>query len=152
MKRLLSLLVLVLMTASVSAQLISEEQARERALKYLTSNGAAKARGMDVTPDRKATTAKTDAKSIYAFNLEGGGYMIASGDSRALPVLGYSATGAIDWDRMPDNMRAWLKSYDQAMATLGNTKAFTDGVSRRGLKTRAPREAIAPLLKTQWDQ
>ena len=140
------------MTASVSAQLISEEQARERALKYLTSNGAAKARGMDVTPDRKATTAKTDAKSIYAFNLEGGGYMIASGDSRALPVLGYSATGAIDWDRMPDNMRAWLKSYDQAMATLGNTKAFTDGVSRRGLKTRAPREAIAPMLKTQWHQ
>ncbi len=143
---------MVLMTASVSAQLISEEQARERALKYLTSNGAAKARGMDVTPDRKATTAKTDAKSIYAFNLEGGGYMIASGDSRALPVLGYSATGAIDWDRMPDNMRAWLKSYDQAMATLGNTKAFTDGVSRRGLKTRAPREAIAPMLKTQWYQ
>ncbi len=152
MKRQLFLLVLVLMTAGVWAQQISEEQARDRALKYLTANGAAKARGMNVTSDRKATTAKTDAKSIYAFNLEGGGYVIASGDSRALPVLGYSATGTIDWDRMPDNMRAWLKSYDQAMATLGNTKEFTDGVSRRGQKTRAPREAIKPLLKTHWDQ
>ena len=152
MKRPLFLLLLVLTTAGVSAQQISEEQARDRALKYLTANGAAKARGMNVASDRKATTAKTDAKSIYAFNLEGGGYVIASGDSRALPVLGYSATGTIDWDRMPDNMRAWLKSYDQAMATLGNTKEFTDGVSRRGLKTRAPREAIKPLLKTHWDQ
>ena len=152
MKRQLLLLVLVLMTAGVWAQQISEEQARDRALKFLTNNDAAKTRGLNVGMDRKTVTAKTDAKSIYAFNLDGGGYVIASGDSRALPVLGYSATGSIDWDRMPDNMRAWLKSYDQAMATLGNTKEFTDGVSRHGQKTRAPREAIGPLLKTQWDQ
>ena len=152
MKRQLLLLVLVLMTAGVWAQQISEEQARDRALKFLTNNDAAKTRGLNVGMDRKTVTAKTDVRSIYAFNLDGGGYVIASGDSRALPVLGYSATGSIDWDRMPDNMRAWLKSYDQAMATLGNTKEFTDGVSRHGQKTRAPREAIGPLLKTQWDQ
>ena len=140
------------MTAGVWAQQISEEQARNRALKYLSNNAPAKTRGLNVGMDRKTVTAKTDAKSIYAFNLDGGGYVIASGDSRALPVLGYSATGSIDWDRMPDNMRAWLKSYDQAMATLGNTKEFTDGVSRHGHTTRAPREAIAPLLKTPWNQ
>ena len=152
MKRQLLLLLLVLMTAGVWAQQISEEQARNRALKYLSNNAPAKTRGLNVGMDRKTVTAKTDAKSIYAFNLDGGGFVIASGDSRALPVLGYSATGSIDWDRMPDNMRAWLKSYDQAMATLGNTKEFTDGVSRHGPMTRAPREAIAPLLKTQWYQ
>ena len=67
-------------------------------------------------------------------------------------MLGYSDTGTIDWDRMPDNMRAWLKSYDEAMATLGDTKAFADGVSTYGQKTRAPREAIDPLIKTQWNQ
>ena len=152
MKRQLLLLLLVLMTAGVWAQQISEEQARNRALKYLSNNAPAKTRGLNVGMDRKTVTAKTGAKSIYAFNLDGGGFVIASGDSRALPVLGYSATGNIDWDRMPDNLRAWLKSYDQAMATLGNTKEFTDGVSRHGQKTRAPREAIAPLLKTPWDQ
>ncbi len=152
MKRQLLLLLLVLMTAGVWAQQISEEQARDRALKYLSNNAPAKTRGLNVGIDRKTVTAKTDAKSIYAFNLDGGGFVIASGDSRALPVLGYSATGSIDWDRMPDNMRAWLKSYDQAMATLGNTKEFTDGVSRHGPMTRAPREAIGPLLKTQWYQ
>ena len=152
MKRQLLLLLLVLMTAGVWAQQISEEQARNRALKYLSNNAPAKTRGLNVGMDRKTVTAKTDVKSIYAFNLDGGGYVIASGDSRALPVLGYSATGSIDWDKMPDNMRAWLKSYDQAMATLGNTKEFTDGVSRHGQKTRAPREAIAPLLKTPWNQ
>ena len=106
MKRQLLLLVLVLMTAGVWAQQISEEQARDRALKFLTDHDAAKTRGLNVGMDRKTVTAKTDARSIYAFNLDGGGFVIASGDSRALPVLGYSATGSIDWDRMPDNMRA----------------------------------------------
>ena len=152
MKRPLVLLLLVLMTAAVWAQQISEEQARDRALKYLTTNDAAQSRGMKVAMNRKLVRARTDAKSIYAFNLEGGGYVIASGDSRALPVLGYSDTGTIDWDRMPDNMRAWLKSYDKAMATLGNTKEFADGVSRHGQTTRSPHEAIGPLLKTLWYQ
>ena len=140
MKRQLLLLVLVLMTAGVWAQQISEEQARDRALKFLTNNAPAKTRGLNVGIDRKTVTAKTGAKSIYAFNLDGGGFVIASGDSRALPVLGYSATGSIDWDRMPDNMRAWLKSYDQAMA--GNTGQH-EGVFRRREQTRTddPRPA-----------
>ena len=69
MKRQLLLLVLVLMTVGVWAQQISEEQARDRALKFLTNNAPAKTRGLNVGIDRKTVTAKTDAKSIYAFNL-----------------------------------------------------------------------------------
>ena len=152
MRRLFLLFVLTLLTAVVWAQRISEEQARERALKYLTTNSAAKARGMHAVGSTKTTTAKVGANSIYAFNLEGGGYVIASGDSRALPVLGYSDSGAIDWDRMPANMQAWLKQYDQAIASLGKSQDFADGNSKRGLKTRTAQPAIDPLIKTQWDQ
>lgn len=151
-KRLLFLFVLVLSTMTVTAQQISEQQAKDRALQFLGNNSAAKARGLDGASMR-LNTAKVEAQSIYAFNVEGGGYVIASADSRALPVLGYSASGTIDWEKMPVNMRVWLKSYDEAMKTLGNTKDFVDGNYRRGLKkTRAPRAAIAPLLKTTWDQ
>ncbi len=53
MKRPLLLLVLVLMTAGVWAQQISEEQARDRALKFLTNNDAAKTRGLNVGMDRR---------------------------------------------------------------------------------------------------
>ena len=67
MKRQLLLLLLVLMTAGVWAQQISEEQARDRALKYLSNNAPAKTRGLNVGMDRKTVTAKTGAKSIYAF-------------------------------------------------------------------------------------
>ena len=79
MKRQLLLLLLVLMTAGVWAQQISEEQARDRALKYLSNNAPAKTRGLNVGMDRKTVTAKTGAKSIYAFNLDGGGFVIDAG-------------------------------------------------------------------------
>ena len=151
MKRSLSFVVLMLLAVGAWAQQISEEQARERALQYLNNNGAAKARGM-VAVSRKTTTAKVGAKSIYAFNMEGGGYVIASGDSRTLPVLGYSDKGTIDWEQLPDNMRAWLKGYDEAIASLGDSQDFADGNSKQGPKTRAPKAAIEPLIKTTWYQ
>ena len=148
MKRIL-LLVLTCLAISVWGQQISEQQAKERVLQFLNDNAPAKARGLSA----RMEAAKVEAQSIYAFNVEGGGYIIASGDSRALPLLGYSDKGTIDWDHMPDNMRYWLKQYDQAMATLGKNKTFRDGNSIFAkATTRAERQAVAPLIKTEWYQ
>ncbi len=47
------------MTAGVWAQQISEEQARDRALKFLTDSHAAKTRGLNVGMDRKTVTANS---------------------------------------------------------------------------------------------
>ena len=152
MKRLLIILVQGLIAIGVWAQPITEQQALDRALKYLNKNAAAKARGMD-SKLTKFDAAKIEVQGIYAFNNEEGGYVIASGDSRALPVLGYATEGRIDWERMSQNMRAFLKSYDKALATLGDRTDFTDGNWTRSIaKTRKSRAAIAPLLKTNWDQ
>lgn len=145
-------LVLALMAIGSSAQQISKQQAQNRALQYLTNKAPSKARGLAVDASRMKS-AKVGAKSIYAFNFDGGGYVIASADSRALPVLGYSDSGSIDWEKMPDNMRSWLKQYDEAMATLGNTKDFVDGIYQHGNQTtRAPKAAIEPMIKTKWYQ
>ena len=151
-KNVLLSFLLALLTVSVWAQKISEQQARERVLQFLSDNTSAMSRGLH-TRGVQMEAAKVEAKSIYAFNIEGGGYVIASGDKRALPVLGYSDTGTIDWDRMPDNMRAWLKQYDEAIKTLGKNKTFRDGNSifAKG-KTRTAWAAIKPLIKTTWYQ
>lgn len=154
-KRLLFLFVLALLTLNVMAQQITEQQAKERALRYLASNSAAKTRGLNANATTRLDATKVEAQSIYAFNIDGGGYVIASADSRSLPVLGYSAKGKIDWEKMPENMRVWLKSYDAAMKTLGNRNDFVDGVFQHAIKvkkTRAERAPINPLLKTTWDQ
>ena len=149
MKRLFILIALSLLTIGAWAQQLTEQEAKDRALQYLNEKAPAKARGL---ASARLESAKVGAKSIYAFNREGGGYVIASGDERTLPVLGYSDSGTIDWERMPKNMQAWLKQYDEAIATLGKSQDFADGNSKRGLKTRMAQPAIEPLIKTQWDQ
>ena len=149
MKRIFLLIALGLLTIGTWAQQLTEQEAKDRALQYLHEKAPAKARGL---ASSKLKSAKVGAKSIYAFNREDGGYVIASGDERTLPVLGYSDSGTIDWERLPKNMQAWLKQYDEAIATLGKSQDFADGISKRGLKTRAPKAAIEPLVKTTWYQ
>lgn len=152
MRRLLSIFVFTAVTIRVAAQPISEQQALNRVIQHLTTSTPLKARSLAGDPSR-LKSAKVEANSIYAFNVDGGGFVIASADSRALPVLGYSSSGSINWEQMPDNMRGWLKSYDKAIATLGNTNDFVDGISIRGLqKKRAPKAAIEPLIKSRWYQ
>lgn len=159
-KILLTLFAVFFCWVTIFAQQLTEQEAMERALQYINSNkSSANARRMAAPAlkgKKKFTPAKTEARKIYAFNMEGGGYVIASADSRALPVLGYSATGTIDWDHMPENMRSWLKQYDEAIATLGHRMDFKDGEMRKAdgaqVNRRASRSAVEPLIKTHWDQ
>ena len=103
MKRIIFLIALMWLTIGTWAQHFTEQQAKERALQYLNEKALAKTRGL---ASAQLESAKVGAKKIYAFNREGGGYVIASADERTLPVLGYSDSGSIDWDRMPANMQA----------------------------------------------
>ncbi|MBR4643935.1 MAG: C10 family peptidase [Bacteroidaceae bacterium] len=151
---------------TLSAQQLTEQQAMERALQYMNSGKAsANARRMAAPANggsMKLKTAPVEARKIYAFNMEGGGFVIASADQRTLPVLGYSTTGSIDWEQMPENMRSWLKQYDEAIATLGHRRDFRDGEQMATLygedattarqSRRAKRTAVEPLIKTHWDQ
>ena len=159
-KILLTLFAVIFCWVTLMAQQLTEQEAMDRALQYINSNkSSANARRMAAPAlkgKKKFTPAKTNARKIYAFNMEGGGYVIASADSRTLPVLGYSTTGTIDWDHMPENMRSWLKQYDEAIATLGHRMDFKDGEMRQAdgeqVNRRASRSAVEPLIKTHWDQ
>ena len=163
--RIMVLIGMVMMANGAVAQQLTEQQAKERAGRFLKERRSQEAGVRREGVRREGVTltaARVEAKSIYAFNCEGGGYVIASADSRALPVLGYSDTGSIDWERMPENMRVWLKLYDEAIATLGNRQDFKDGdmtgshpTSRNGTQRQTrmdARTAVEPLIKTNWYQ
>ena len=156
----LILLLLSLLTTHVTwAQPITEQEAAERALQFIRKhNPSSRARAMvRANSTQMLEAVKVETDKIYAFNMKGGGYVIASGDSRALPVLGYSDSGSIDWTNMPENMRAWLKGYEEAIATLGSTSDFADGNlltadGKQTSSTRLARTAIEPMVTTQWGQ
>ena len=152
MKRSLFVFLLAVLVLGAWAQAISEQDAKARVLQYLQKSERVKARGGKPIGEQLAL-AKVGAEKIYAFNLEGGGYVIASGDSRALPVLGYSDSGHIDWENMPASMKWWLKSYDEAIASLCDHQ-FVDGnpMDGRAMTRAETMTAIAPLLAMHWDQ
>ena len=153
------LLLSLLTTFATWAQPITEQEAADRALRFLRKNTPSlRARAMARAKSPKMLeAAKVEAERIYAFNVNGGGYIIASGDSRALPVLGYSDSGSIDWEDMPENMRAWLRGYDEAIATLGSVTDFADGNlltadGKQTFSTRLARAAVEPMVTAQWGQ
>ena len=146
MKRTNLLLMLLAFCLFISAQPISQQEALNRVTSYLKSTPVAD-RAHRAKQQLRMNPVSVDIPNLYVFDIQGGGYVIASGDERALPVLGYSMSSHMDWDRMPDNMRWWLKGYSQAIEALGDAQITdTDG------GTRAGKAAIAPLVTTHWDQ
>ena len=79
MKRSLFVFLLAVLVLGAWAQAISEQDAKARVLQYLQNSERAKARGGKPIGEQ-LTLAKVGAEKIYAYNLEGGGYVIASGD------------------------------------------------------------------------
>ena len=84
---------------------------------------------------------------FYVFNAEkNGGFVIVSGDDRAKTILGYSNSGNLDLNNLPENVKWWLGFYTEAMVALENS-----AVKQKGL-TQTAKSAISPLIKTKWNQ
>ena len=132
--------------SSLFAQHVTEDQALQKAQAFL--QGRIEATVSSNRAPRKmyrlAKAAQNDA--YYVFNAEdNGGFVIVSGDERTDEILGYSTVGNIDFDNIPDNMRAWLNSYEEQILSLpARVKAAPAKVPTH--------PAIEPLISTTWSQ
>lgn len=147
MNRLLLVTIAFMVSMTTWGQTISEQEAKNRAADFLIQRAPAMARGQRASSIKKTLeTAKMEVNGLYAFNLKGGGFVIASGDERTVPILGYSDHGSIDWQHMPENVKGWLSGYAADIASLGSEAL------RRGEQSSSPRQAIEPLLTCHWYQ
>lgn len=55
--------------------------------------------------------AKAEQPAYYVFARDNGGFVIASGDDLAAPVLGYSNSAWPGYDALPVQLKEWLKGY-----------------------------------------
>lgn len=152
MKRTAFAIIVCLASVQLFAQHISEQESLNRALQYLETNrilsGSVRMTAQVRDGGQTLKQADMEVDNVYAFNINGGGFIIASGDERAYPVLGYSDNGSVEWESMPENMCAWIKGYDEAIAALGNRKDIGNAV-----RTADPEKTvIEPLIKTHWNQ
>ncbi len=145
---------------------VSEAEARQKARAFLRERNMtdadilpvvghgcrAKVAGHDMADERN---------SYYVFNLDGGsGYVIVSGDDRTVPILGYSDSGSVSEDDMPDGLRYLLDGYAEQLEWMdshyGADGAYeTDGAkgAYKAYKAQsAARSAIAPMIETRWNQ
>lgn len=131
---------------------VGEQQARQKAVAFMT--GKATTRGANTLTrvylplqTKSASWSVSDAP-IYVYNLEGGGYVIVSGDDRTADILGFSEKGSLDANRLPANMKSWLQSYVRKIESIP-----ASAMPRRKAITRsAAKTAIATKLKTEWGQ
>jgi hypothetical protein len=109
--RKLFLLLACLFSVAIYAGHISEQEALQKARQFMHDKQFATT-GVDNTR-RAASASQPETNSgYYIFNAKNnGGFVIVSADDRTMPILGYSDSGTLSEDNMPDNLRAWLASY-----------------------------------------
>ena len=153
MKRILLLLVLASFTGvwTLAAD-ITPEQAMNEARQFMM------AKMQRQTGDQQAPAVAPQmalagrVSELYVFNVASGngGYVIVSNDDCAVPVLGYSESGALDVNNIPENMRAWLEGYAEEIAwAKAHPSQMAPAMHRAKSNVKTP---IAPLMQTQWYQ
>ena len=132
---------------------VTASQARQQAQAFLnsriaTGNGPRHAPG--TTPQLMQ---EQMVSGLYVFNVNNdGGFIIVSNDDVATPILGYSDSGTLDPNNMPDNMRAWLQGYADEIAWAKEHHIAKVDASSTPRINRAPKAPIGPLLSTTWNQ
>jgi hypothetical protein len=149
MRKLRITLILLCISLAVFSAEITPQQALETARAFIQQRKGVTTKMRRAPLNITMQQTETGVQMLYAFNAEGGGYVIASGDDRTLPVLGYSLTGSIDADDMPDNMRSWLQGYADDIAHLSKSYNASTPSGGWGASQLAP---VSPMLKTTWYQ
>lgn len=149
MKKRLVLIGFCAVSTMCMAAPVSVETAKEKAAKFLTAHSALRraVSKSELTLAYSGKDATTGAEVLYVFNRgEQEGFVIASGDDCAEPVLGFSDTGTFNADQMAPATKWWLDGYQQEIAFA----------ARYGQHTQARRATnyadIAPMIETMWDQ
>ena len=132
----------ILLTAmAAQAAPITETEARSNVWQFLNSGkqNIKGARSLTLAHTiYKGGESQTDGSPmLYVFNVNGDqGFVVASADDVALPILAYGNEGGFSQGEIPDNVGAWLQGYaDQiaeARASGASSKAVTNSTTTEG--------------------
>lgn len=123
---------------------ITRQQAQQNVSEFLQGKGInVKRMAMRHAP----MSQEEENAPYYVFNIgDDNGFVIAAGDDRAYSILGYSDSGHLDTDSMPDGMKYMLDFYAQQIAAAPET---AESVKK---KATSSHPAVEPMLTTKWHQ
>ncbi len=130
---------------------VGKERARQIATTFLNNNGARSSELSEVSAD-------AGFDNVYVFTTESS-FVLVAADDRVQPILGYSLDGKFDTENIPDNMRAWVEDYSDAIRyAINHQTRASDEVTRQwtnlemGVDIHRAEVVVEPLIQTQWDQ
>ncbi len=152
LNKVLLLAAAVLMIGTAVAAPVNPKRAAALAQSFFSSQTGAKSgnRLADVPTEWQY-------RGIYLFEGADGGFVLVAADDAARPILGYSATGAMDTANMPPALQEWLKGYQKEIDILCEAKGFPPHAEWYALEQGiTPKdtvwEGVEPMLTTFWDQ
>ena len=147
-----SLALVTMLSFNASAGNVNVNAARAAANSFIKQQSAAtfKAPAYADLKLAHAEASKVDgANAYYAFNIDGGGFIIIAGEDRAATVLGYSDKGHLDFKNLPSNLKALLDGYKSEIEFLQTYEGNDLEVVTPSIKAVS---AVNPLIKSTWGQ
>jgi len=99
------------------AESVPQGRAKAAAERFLQELAPARHPQLQLVFEAPRLTKSVSAEpAYYIFSDPAGGFVIAAGDDTVPAVLGYSTTGVLRADDMPDNLKAWLDMWREIVA------------------------------------
>lgn len=151
-----ALISLAFTTFTVGAGNINVATARAAANNYLKQKASTKQGSFNsssladlVLAHAEPSTKVKGANDYYAFNINGGGFVIIAGEDRAAQVLGYSDQGYIDFNKLPAPLQELLDGYKKEIEFLQTYKGDDLVPATASFKASG---TVGPLIKSTWGQ
>ena len=155
MKKFTTILALLFaMVATAFAEHVETSDARRAAETFLQSkmNAPTGIRLLDYAD-------RADFPNFYVFGNDHS-FVIIAADNAAHPVLGYSTENAFGMEDAPENVRFWLKGYNDEIGFLMESRIeaspeirseWDNLLNGNGLEPKT-RTSVSPLIRTIWNQ
>lgn len=143
---------LSVLTLTIHAADVSEQQARKIAAKMMAGCSDTPHRASAAAPSLAYVADKGGSNNLYVFNNEAGeGFVIVSGsDQTTASVLGYSDKGHFDIKEAPENLKFLLAMYEEQIIAVRSKG--TEANRRAPSSDELGNVVVEPLLKTTWNQ
>ena len=104
--------------------------------------------------------AKNNYVGIYIVNLDPTGFIIVSGENRAMPILGYSFNNSIDLNNLPIQLDSILNDYIRGIEYIADNNIMVDEVNSQLFNyylnghdsDRENLRNVSPLITANWSQ
>ena len=158
-KKLLFLLLALFSVGLAFAEPVDLNRARQVAVNFLKSTE--KTAQQLTADDLTDITSTTPFHEFYVFRVKDNGFILVSGDDRALPILGYSLDNQFVSEGIPAHVKWWLDNYEEQIAQLRDEDVpptesimlqWRQYTENSGSPASLDETSVAPLLTTTWNQ